>query len=458
MTDFLAYLFHSALNKSLKTIPLILVVLLLRMLLKRAPKKVRVWLWGIAALGLMLPLMHIPSPFSLTPSAVPVPETIAGAAEPKVEMGIPVINNAVNGVLTHFAPQPESSVNPLQIVEGAAAAVWAVGIVFLLLYAVVSTVRLRFVLRSAKQDDTDRRVRMSNACPTPFILGLFPPMIYLPENLSADDRSAVLAHERAHIKRGDHIWKLLGFLLVVYYWFDPLVWLGYHLLSVDIEYACDERVIADMDASAKKSYANALLRCSLLHLPKAACPLAFGEVAVKKRIASVADYQPAAKWKKRLAALTVPLMACCFLTDPMTTGRFIPEKRYFEMWIFDQTPVSVTTNRVCAYEILDSDWEPFYDRRNISYHYVAVLVQEYTDVNGEQTVVHETFSPVCMAFKGNWLLGYADLSEPAVPGAYNSTTFAANAFSEHFPDADGAAWQSCYDALAAECSAARQSA
>lgn len=451
----MTYVFNAAVNKAIKTIPLILTVILLRMLMKRVPKRVHVALWSIAALGFLMPTGLFPSKFTLTPSAAPVPYKIVYDEKPQVDTGVPVIDGVVNPVLTQFETDGSGSVTPLAVVQYIATIIWLCGIGFLAVYAAGSTLRLRLRLRGAVRDASDRRVYTSSACPTPFILGIILPRIYLPENLPEEDRSAVLLHEHAHLKRLDHIRKLIWFLIAVYHWFDPLVWLGYHLLTKDIELACDERVIRKMDVSAKKSYAEALLHCSLPARPKAACPLAFGEVAVRTRIAAVAAYRKPALWKNSLALLTVPLTAFGFLTDPLS-ARYIPDRDVFVRWILDQDRYTYSGGtRVCNYIILESAFEPTVDRRKISHHYAAVLVREYQMQDGELTLIRENFAPVFMSFKHDWLLWYVDLECTAQEAAeYNSTNdLRLEKFHTYFPDIDptDGAWRTYYAALSAGC-------
>lgn len=445
MFETLCIFFNAALNKAIKTVPLILAILLLRLVMKRLPKKAHVWLWGVAALGLLLPTVHFASRFSLVPRAEPVPHSIVYEYEPQVDLGVAPVDSSVNSVLMYFNTDGADSITPLMSAEYIASIIWACGILLIALYAAVSTVRLRLRLRTAKQDAAEKRVYMSNACPTPFILGVFAPRIYLPENLPDADRNAVLLHERAHIRRRDHIWKLLGFAIAAVYWFDPLVWLGYHLFSKDVEFACDERVIGNLDPAGKKAYAEALLHCSLLKLPRAACPLAFGETSVKARIASVAKFKAPAIWKLLLAAVSLPVTGICFLTDP----HYMPKQEVFERVILENSNLDDHSTTVCAYQILDSHYEPFYDLRRVGYYYAAVMVREYQARDGVQTVVREEFLPVCLAFKQDRELWYNDLTlYPEV-----TTETVNQRFREYFPDTDpkGGEWKNCYGSLAQAC-------
>lgn len=447
-------LFNFAVNKALKTAPLFLAVIVLRVLLRRAPKKILPWLWGVVALGLLLPLVRIPSIFSLVLRTIPVPTDITYEYQPRVDTGIAPVSSVVNRVLANFDTHGENSVNPLQMAELFAALIWTAGIFAIGVYAAVSTIRLYKRLRNAQKDPDSPRIRTSNACPAPFIWGIFRPCIYLPCGLSEADRTAVLLHENAHIRRGDHIWKLVGFLLAAYYWFDPLVWVGYCLLSRDIEFACDECVICGMDVSAKKSYAEALLHCSLLKPPGMVCPTAFGETAVKARIASVARYQSPSRRKMVLCSAVIPLAVLCFLTDP-DAAHHIPEAKYFESAILESTPSATNAAyRACSYIILDSDFERFYDRQEISYHYAAVLVREYTYQNGEPAVSAEHFYPAYIAFKKDRFLYCDDMNAILLDPRYDdSRENMVQDFRSHFHGTDPTdeSWRNTYDTLSAGC-------
>ena len=131
----------------------------------------------------------------------------------------------------------------------------------------------------------------------------------------------VTAHERAHIRRKDHIWKPLGFLLLSLHWFNPLVWLGYELLCRDIELACDEKVVKELASGQQTDYAQALLNCSVNRRKIRACPLAFGEAGVKIRVKSVLRYEKPGFWLVLVAILVGIATAVCFLTDPIVRNK-----------------------------------------------------------------------------------------------------------------------------------------
>lgn len=306
--------FIKALNMSLSATWLILAVLLLRLLLKKAPKWISVVLWSLVGLRLVLPF-SLQSVFSLIPSAEVVSPSIGYAQHPEINSGVSVIDNAVNPTLGDaLAATPMNSVNPMQIVLYLGSLVWVAGIAILLLYGLISYLRLRH--KVAEAIPYEKNTWLCDQVKTPFILGVFRPRIYLPSGLNDEETAYVLAHEHAHLRRKDHLWKPLGFLLLTVYWFHPLIWVAYILLCRDIEAACDEKVIADMAMTEKKAYANALVSCSMQRQLILACPLAFGEVGVKERVKGVLNYRKPAFWIIVAALIACVVIAVCFLTNP----------------------------------------------------------------------------------------------------------------------------------------------
>ena len=311
----MAAVFLKLLNLSISASWLVLAVLVLRLISKRSPKWVNVLLWGIVALRLVLPF-SIESALSLIPSA----ETVSPAAvqfdpAPTITSGVSVIDNAVNPSLSeHFAAVPTASVNPLYVGAYLAGWVWLIGLGAMLLYALVSYLRLR--RRVSVSLCVRENIYLCDAISSPFILGVVKPRIYLPSGLDEVQRQNVLSHERAHLARRDHWWKPLGFALLAVYWFNPVLWLAYTLLCRDIELACDERVIRTMDESAVKTYSTVLLACSMPRKAVITCPLAFGEVGVKERVRNALHYKKPAFWVVAASVAVCVVVAVCFLTDP----------------------------------------------------------------------------------------------------------------------------------------------
>ena len=310
-------IFLKLLNLSISASWLVLVVLALRLVLKRAPRWMNVLLWGMVALRLMLPF-SIESALSLIPSAETLsPEVVQFDPAPTITSGVELIDNAVNPSLSEsFAAAPLASVNPLYVWTYLAGWVWLIGLAAMLLYALVSYLRLR--RRVSASIPLRENIYVCDEVASPFILGIVHPRIYLPSALDEAQRGSVLSHERAHLARRDHWWKPLGFALLAVYWFNPLLWLAYTLLCRDIELACDERVLCGMDAGQVKDYSSALLACSVPRRMLAACPLAFGEVGVGARVKNALRYKKPAFWVVAASVAVCVVVAVCFLTNPRT--------------------------------------------------------------------------------------------------------------------------------------------
>ncbi len=324
-------------NLSLVAGLLVLVVFALRLIFRKAPKRVVCLLWALVAIRLAIPV-SLESALSLIPSAEPLPANILLSEQPRINSGITVIDQAVNPILSDsFAPEPGASVNPLQVLNAVLTYVWAAGAAAMLGYAAVSSLLLKRKLRTAVPCQSG--IKQSEAVPSPFVLGILRPVIYLPFGIDSRDLPLVIAHERAHIERKDHLWKPLGFLLLSVYWFNPLLWAAYIFLCRDIEAACDEKVIREMDKASLRAYSEALLHCSVKRRGIAACPIAFGEVAVKERVKNVMNYKKPAFWIILAAAFACAAAAVCFLTAPKTEYRNPRE----QFCIFDggETPAEI---------------------------------------------------------------------------------------------------------------------
>lgn len=310
-------LFIKLLNMSISAGWLVLAVLAVRLVLRRAPRWSRVLLWGLVAVRLVCPVSP-QSILSLLPSGETVSPDIAMQSAPAITSGVQAINNAVNPVLQQsFAPNPTASANPLQIWMALAALVWAAGAAAMLAYAALSYGRLR--MRVATAVRLRDNIFQSERVESPFVLGVFRPRIYLPFWLPEEHLDSVISHEQAHIRRKDHWWKPLGFVLLAVYWFQPLLWLAYWLFCRDIESACDEKVIRRLDPARRADYSQALLACSTGRRSVALCPLAFGETGVKQRVKGVLSYKKPAFWLAVLAVVVCGAVAVTFLTDPVDT-------------------------------------------------------------------------------------------------------------------------------------------
>ena len=307
-------IFIKLLNMSITASWLILVVVLLRLIFGRTSKSIRCILWALVGIRLVCPF-SFESYLSLVPSAQTVSPDILYAQTPEIHSGISVFNTYVNPVISEsLAPTAGASVNPMQVVSYIASIVWIAGMAAMVLYGAISYVRLRRKVTEAVP--LRDNLWQSEAVISPFVLGFFRPRIYLPFHMDEEAMSHVVAHENAHIRRGDHRIKPIGFLLLTIYWFNPLIWLAYILFCRDIELACDERVVKKMPVDDKKAYSKALLTCSVSRRSIAACPLAFGEVSVKQRIKNVLNYKKPAFWIIAVALASCIAVAVCFLTNP----------------------------------------------------------------------------------------------------------------------------------------------
>ena len=305
-------IFLKLLNMSISASWLVLAVIVLRFFLKKTPKWITCLLWCIVALRLVMPFT-IESGLSLIPSAEVIPQDIITSQIPAIHSGIPAVNSAVNPMVTQQVMAQE---NILEKVLSVGTLVWVIGAVGMLLYGVASWLLLRHRVKASipLQD----RVYMSDNVDSPFVFGFFSPKIYVPSGMPVEQTEYVLAHERAHIRRGDHCWKPLSYWLLCVYWFNPLLWLAYILLCRDIERACDEKVIAKMDNTDKKGYSQALIACSVHRRMIMACPVAFGEIGVKERIKGVLSYKKPTVWILAAAMVACAVTAVCFLTNPET--------------------------------------------------------------------------------------------------------------------------------------------
>ena len=326
--------FLEIVNMSISASWIVLAVLLLRLLLKKAPKWITVLLWGIVAVRLICPF-SIESAMSLIPSSETINTDIMVEGDsmlendivvehkPLIDTGVSIINDAVNPIIEeNFSPEPEMepqgdiSMTPMQGIISILSWAWVGGMVVMLAYTVISYLRVKNKIGTAVllRDN----IYQSENVVSPFVLGVGKPRIYLPFNMDEQDMEHVIAHENAHIRRKDHLWKPFGFLLLTLHWFNPFIWLGYVLLCRDIELACDEKVVKEFDNQQKADYAQALLTCSVNRRVIAACPIAFGEVGVKDRVKSVLNYKKPAFWIIIVAILASSIAAVCFLTDPVS--------------------------------------------------------------------------------------------------------------------------------------------
>lgn len=336
-------LFIRLLNLSIAATWIILAVILIRALTKKAPKWFPCLLWVLVGIRLLCPVT-IQSPLSLVPSDEAIPENITEMEDPRINTGIPFINKALNPAPEKANEENEETVssgnqhveaNPQVILPEAdtasassesskmtleqkitiASYVWIGGLLLMLGYALVSYVRLRRSLTACIS--VKDGVLACDEVKSPFILGVFRPKIYVPSSIREDALKHVIAHEKSHIKRHDHWWKPLGFLILSVYWFHPLCWVAYVLLCRDIELACDEKVIRMMKKEEAASYSQTLLDLSFRKTAIAACPVAFGEVGVKQRVKNVLNYKKPGFWVIVGLIIISVAVSVLFLTKPV---------------------------------------------------------------------------------------------------------------------------------------------
>ena len=301
-------------NMSIAASFMILAVVLLRALFKKAPKALRPVLWALVGIRLICPF-SLESVLSLIPSAQTIPDTVLSEPSFSVQTGFEGVDTRVNAELaSRYYEGVTVPTNTGLHITSLLAAIWIIGIFALAIYAAVSFVRLR--RQTAESIKYAENIYLCDRIPSPFILGIVKPRIFLPSSINEADIPYVLAHEQAHLKRRDHLWKPIGFVLLSIYWFNPLIWIAYILLCRDIELACDEKVIKSLGTECKKPYADALINCSVSQRRISACPVAFGETDVKGRIQSVLKYKKPAFWVILVAVLTCVAVAVCFLTVP----------------------------------------------------------------------------------------------------------------------------------------------
>ena len=301
--------FTQIFNMSVTGSYIVLAVLLLRLALKKAPKWITMLLWGVVGVRLVCPF-RFESLLSLLPSVGHIRQEVPGYGHMSE---VSYLNAAILQVNQQAFPTAERvGLDRWLPVFGG---VWLVGILIMLTYSVISYLNLwGKVATGVRMED---RIYQSEHVKDPFVLGVLKPKIYLPFGMEENSRSHVIAHEQAHIRRLDHLWKPLGVVILAIHWFNPLIWLSYILFCRDIEFACDEKVIRSLSREARADYSQALLSCSVHKSRVAACPLAFGEVGVKQRIQSVLSYKKPAFWLAITAVVVCLVATVCFFIEPL---------------------------------------------------------------------------------------------------------------------------------------------
>ena len=354
--------FLKTVNMSIAAGWLILAVILARMLLKKAPKWIPCLLWGLVAIRLICPFSFA-SIFSFIPSSETIPANIALQQVPAIQSGITAVDEFINPVIAEsFTPSPAASVNPLQVIIPIAAIVWIAGIVIMLAYALISCIKLKKTVSVCVP--VEERILACDEVKAPFILGAFRPVIYVPSSMTGETLDLVIRHETAHLQRHDHWWKPLGYLLLAVYWFNPLCWIAYILLCRDIELACDEKVVCEMNKDEIAAYSQALLDCSFPRKRIAACPLAFGETGVKERVRSILNYRKPAFLISVAASAACIVIGVCFLTNP--TGSALTE------WEIDEVSMNKALSNVYSLSVRHLNHEAVCDAADIN-RFIAAM-------------------------------------------------------------------------------------
>ena len=386
-------IFLSILNMSLVSAMLIIALLILRPVLKKAPKAFLCALWGLVGLRLVCPFT-VESVLSLIPTANPVTkEVVFSQAEPEFLSGSGV--EVAKTIITNTLASPAgASINPLQAISLVAAFIWAVGVAVMLIISLVSFLRLKKNVSASLT--TGDGVFINDHIASPFVLGFIKPRIYIPSDLTEYEKEFVIAHEYAHIKRRDYLIKPIGYIILSLHWFNPLVWVAYILLSRDIESACDEKVIRKMNDEDKKAYSAVLLSLSLPSKKVRACPVAFGESGVKQRIKSVANYKKPAIWISAVAVVLAALLCVGFMTNPVAEAK--AENKAKNMTVEECISKAVVEHNKSAYADSRFSVENFVEIKRISFEndvtaYVWAYYGEYEAEGSTVVKAFESYKP-----------------------------------------------------------------
>lgn len=310
----MSVVFLHILNMSLTAGYVILFVLAARLLMKKAPKIFSYALWGVVLFRLICPF-SFKSLFSLLViNTKPIPSDIAYFKIPQINTGIEIIDNAANPILSTQMVTQGVSVNPMQIWITIGNWIWLAGIAVLLIYSLVSLLHLRSNLVGAvKWRDN---IYLADHIASPFVIGVIYPKIYLPSSLSAQEQEYIILHEQTHIRRFDHVIKIIAFLVLVLHWFNPLVWLAFVLCVKDMEMSCDESVMKHMNEDIRQEYSVSLLSLATGRRKIAGTPLAFGEGDTKSRIKNVLNYKKPAVWIVAMAVVICIILTVCLIANP----------------------------------------------------------------------------------------------------------------------------------------------
>lgn len=312
-------LFDTVLELSWQAALIALAVMAVRLVLrKKASRRALCMLWALVALRLLLPVsLTVESPVSLQAEEAPVSRAYHAMQEARTsvpEEAAPAPAESSGTAAAVVPTEPAAEPVTLRTFARWLPWIWVIGMGCMAAYMLLSFIWMRLTLRRAEhiQDNVYRCTQWS----TPFVLGIIAPCIYVPESVSEEDLPQVLAHERCHIRRWDHVVKPFAFLLLAVNWFNPVLWAAYVLLGRDMENACDEMALKNADAAQRAAYSRALVSCAAQPKMAAVCPLAFGEVAVKERVKNVLGYKKPAIWAAVILAAAAVVIGVCLLTKP----------------------------------------------------------------------------------------------------------------------------------------------
>lgn len=359
----------------------ILAVIVLRLLFRKSPRWVMGILWALVAIRLICPIV-VESPFSVVPKG---PLFDKETSNLKSEQEVQQINNLpdqnqtagkqVAEIKEHTAKQDETkdfwTDKRKTDSKKMLSTIWLLGMLVLTGYGIFGSLRVEYQLRFAVP--VEQQIWECDTIHTSFLWGLFHPRIYLPSGMNEETKRYVIRHERAHQKRGDHWWKVIGYVLLVIYWFQPLMWIAYWIFGRDIEYACDEHVIGNLSFAERKEYAQALLLCGSGRSHRLAGPLAFGGLGVKPRIKNVLSYQKPGRGKIAISLLVCVVVSVCFLTNPKDVNGMDAEKH----------PVNMEAGRQLDH-VLSDKMHMVFDGKTVQNQRLQVLLTR----NGKDLTAH----------------------------------------------------------------------
>lgn len=359
----------------------ILAVIVLRLLFRKSPRWVMGILWALVAIRLICPIV-VESPFSVVPKGPLFDKEISNL---KSEQEVQQINNLpdqnqtagkqVAEIKEHTVKQDETkdfwTDKRKTDSKKMLSTIWLLGMLVLTGYGIFGSLRVEYQLRFAVP--VEQQIWECDTIHTSFLWGLFHPRIYLPSGMNEETKRYVIRHERAHQKRGDHWWKVIGYVLLVIYWFQPLMWIAYWIFARDIEYACDEHVIGNLSFAERKEYAQALLLCGSGRSRRLAGPLAFGGLGVKPRIKNVLSYQKPGRGKIAISLLVCVVVSVCFLTNPKDVNGMDAEKH----------PVNMEAGRQLDH-VLSDKMHMVFDGKTVQNQRLQVLLTR----NGKDLTAH----------------------------------------------------------------------